>query len=96
MSHLNSLLMLCLGSDESGGYQPVGFEERLQSVCSDASQEEQAIIERLLIEDWAPDWKNASLSEEAQRFAEVLVHKYPDLEPVVARALANRWSYGWR
>lgn len=97
MSRINNLLVHCLGTDESGGYQPIGFEARLKSVISRSSQDEAAFILRLLNMEWGPDrWTRASLSDETQTYEQLLKDGYPELEPAVIRALANRWSYGWQ
>jgi hypothetical protein len=95
-TRLNGFLKCCLGTNQDGGYQPIGFSDRLQSVYSEATQEEQALLQEILSEDRSPNWTSDSLTEEARLFEIVLAEKYPYLEPVVARALANRWAYGWR
>lgn len=97
MSRINNLLFRCLGSDDAGGFQPIGFEARLKSIISESSQDESTFMLMLLNIDWGPDkWTQASLADEAQEFKQLLKEGYPDLEPVIVCALANRWSYGWR
>lgn len=92
----NTRLRLCLGIDAGGGYQPAGFETRLEVARAGASASERACMERVLAEDWAPDWTRHSLAEESRRFAEHLARTFPALDSAVVRALANRWAYGWR
>ncbi|HEX2604085.1 MAG TPA: hypothetical protein VHL60_05385 [Oxalicibacterium sp.] len=96
MSRINTLLKFCLGADESGGYQPIGFEDRLSVTISEASQSEYELLLSVLNMDWELDrWAHASLSEAAQKIEQILAQRYPELEPMVLRALSNRWSYGW-
>ena len=96
ISPANALLLFCLGAERSGGYQPAGFNTRLQSAYSKASSDERAFISRVLAQDWTPDWEQNSLAKEERRFAEHLAREFPDLELVTAQALANHWSHGWR
>ncbi|MDH5221126.1 MAG: hypothetical protein OEW94_07835 [Betaproteobacteria bacterium] len=95
-TRLNGFLKYCLGTNQDGGYQPIGFSDRLQSVCAEATQEEQAVLQEILSEDRSPNWTSGSLAQEARLFEIALAQKHPYLEPVVARALANRWAHGWR
>lgn len=41
--------------------------------------------------DWTLD-----LVQDRDRFETTLRQKFPELDAVIARALANRWSFGWR
>jgi len=45
--------------------------------------------------DQERDW-TLDLIQDTQRFETTLRRKFPELDAVTARALANRWSFGWR
>jgi len=53
-------------------------------------------IERYLEEDHAPDWSKHDLIQAGDFYASVLKQKFPELEEIVVRSLANRFTFGWR
>ena len=96
-SRVNALLMRCLGADKSGGYQPIGFESRLEVTLAEADQDERSLILKVLNMAWIPgSWMQASFADEMRVYERVIAKEHSELEPMVVRALANRWSYGWR
>ncbi len=95
-SDVNAILKVYLGTDERGGYMPGDGEERLRRVFPDEHVEHLATVSAYLSEDHEPTWKSGELSEETRLFEAKLQERFPELERTVIRALANRWSYGWR
>jgi hypothetical protein len=93
---VNQALKVYLGADERGGYQPGDGSERLRQAFPREWGEMLAELSKYLNEDHVPDWSARDLSEETRRFASSLKSKFPELNDVIARALANRWSFGWR
>lgn len=97
ISRVNESLKKCLGGAGVGGYQPVGFEERLREALVAATSEEQALMRSALDLEWCPSqWARGDLSADAAAHGEMLKDRFPGLEPAVVRALASRWSYQWR
>lgn len=91
---INYVLKLYLGADAKGGFQPIGCNERLRSAFPKDHVRMMNLISPYLIEDRPPqDWSESTLSEEADRFAETLRKKFPELDATTVRALANRWSF---
>ena len=85
-----------LGANAAGGYQPIGCDERLMHAFPADFAERKKEIERYLNDDHAPDWTKHDLVEAGDIYASVLRKIYPELEDVVARALANRFTFGLR
>ena len=94
MSDVNSVLKTYLGTDEDGGYEPLYRDERLREAFPGRYVEMLALIQPYLDEDQEPD-RAGDLIQQAHRFETALRQKFPELEPMVARALANRWHFGW-
>jgi hypothetical protein len=53
------------------------------------------VIAPYLEEDQEPDRTDGDLIQQARRFEATLRQKLPELDATVARALANRWHFGW-
>ena len=92
---INHVLKVYLGTDESGGYEPLYRDERMRQAFPDTNSEMMQLIAAHLEEDQERDWAN-DLVQDRDRFEAVLRKKFPELHPTIARALANRWSFGWR
>jgi hypothetical protein len=93
---INRALQIYLGCGPEGGYQPIGCEERLAQAYPADSTRVRQLISQYLDEDHEADWSKHGLVEETERFAAALAVKYPELERTTVRALAHRWSYGWK
>ena len=96
-SDLNSILKVYLGTDSRGGYQPIGIDQRMKQAFPKDHDAKMALIAKYLEAEHPPaDWEKTGLAEEAKVFAEKLANRFPELDAVAARALANRWSFGWK
>ena len=93
---INRVLRIYLGTDENGGFQPIGCEERLRSAFPTDYSRVMKLASPYLDEHHSPDWSRGDLVEEGNRFAETLQQKFPELDEVCIRALANRWSFDYR
>jgi hypothetical protein len=94
---LNHALRLYLGADAKGGFQPIGCEERLQDAFPADHSRVKALIKPYLdVTHASPDWSQTTLAEETTRFTDILLRKFPELDTISARALANRWAFSWR
>ena len=93
---INHVLKVYLGADENGGYQPLYRDERMRQAFPDSYTRMMELIAPYLDEDQTPDWANANpdLGEEANRFAAALRRKFPELDDITIKALANRWHFG--
>jgi hypothetical protein len=96
MIDINEALTVYLGTDDSGGYSPVGHEDRLKERYGDAWPEVLTVIEEYLQFDYHPDWSKQDLNNAGAEFSEAVSIRYPDLATNVVRALGNRFAYGWR
>ncbi|MFT3781039.1 MAG: hypothetical protein QM790_03420 [Nibricoccus sp.] len=85
-----------LGTDAAGGFQPIGCEERLKRAYRFDHAKRLQEIERYLEEDHTPDWSKHDLIQAGNFVADVLKKKFPELEDVVVRSLANRFTFGWK
>ena len=94
---LNYVLKVYLGIDENGGYEPLYGEERMRQAFPDNYLQLKALIAPYLDEDQTPDRSNENLDliQEADRFADLLRSKFPELDDMTIRALSNRWHFGW-
>lgn len=94
---INHVLKVYLGADENGGYQPLYRDERMRQAFPDSYSRMMELIAPYLDEDQTPDRANANLDlrQEANRFAAALRRKFPELDDITIRALANRWHFGW-
>ena len=93
---VNQVLQLYLGAGADGGYQPIGCDERLRQAFPNDYSAAKAAIARYLDETHEPDWARRSLAAETRRFITALEQKFPELEGISVKALANRWSYDWK
>jgi hypothetical protein len=89
------VLMIYLGADENGGYEPLYRDERMRQAFPHTYPQMMEVIAPYLEEDQEPDWTAGDLIQQAERFAAALRLKFPVLDATVARALANRWHFGW-
>src|SRR5262245_20354577 len=90
---INHVLKVYLGADENGGYEPLYCEERLRQAFPDGYAEMKRLIARYLQEQHVSDW-TGDLIQERDHFERALRQKFPELNAIVARALANRWHFG--
>ena len=91
---VNAVLKIYLGADENGGYEPLYRDERMLEAFPDNVAEMLELIEPYLAEDPEPD-RSGDLLQQAHQFEAALRQQFPELEPMVARALSNRWHFGW-
>jgi hypothetical protein len=92
---INDVLKVYLGADPNGGYEPLYCEERLKKEFPDTHSEMLKRIAPYLEEDPDRDWTMDFL-EDVHRFAAALRQKFPELDAISAKALANRWSFRWK
>jgi hypothetical protein len=92
---INHVLKVYLGTDESGGYEPLYREERMRQAFPDAYSRKMALLAPYLAADQERDW-TVDLVQDRDRFEATLRQNFPELDPIIARALANRWSFDWR
>jgi hypothetical protein len=95
-SYINHALKTYLGTGTTGGFQPIGCEERLRMEFPKNHAQVMELMSRYLDEDQKPDWSKGDLIQETNRFIEALSQKFPELDAITIRALANRWSFGYR
>lgn len=91
---INSVLKIYLGTDGNCAYEPLYSDDRLRQAFPYKYSEMMRLITPYLEVDREPDWKH-NLAEEADRFAEELRSRFPELDEIAVRALANRWHFGW-
>ena len=73
-----------------------GREQRERSEREEPRDVEvEPVRQHQLEADQERDW-TLDLGEDARRFEATLRQKFPELDPIVARSLANCWSFGWR
>ncbi len=94
---INNILRIYLGTDANGGFNPIGHgEDRLKlAFPRDWEQRLEAIGPYLKV-DHRPDWSLHDLTEEGEIFAEILRKRFPELDDISVKALANRFTYGWK
>ena len=92
---INHILKVYLGTDEAGGYEPLYREERLRQAFPDTHSQMMELMAPYLEADRERDW-TLDLVQDRDRFETTLRQKFPELDAVIARALANRWSFGWK
>jgi hypothetical protein len=92
---VNQVLRVYLGTDESGGYEPLYRDERMREAFLDSHPQMMALIAPYLAEDREPDRTAGDLIRQAAQFEPTLRQKFPELDATVVRALANRWHFGW-
>jgi hypothetical protein len=93
---INHVLKVYLGIDVTGGFQPIGCDERLEAAFPNDHFRLMQLISPYLRVDHVADWSKNGLEEEAELFALELWRKFPELDDVSIRALVNRWSFGNR
>jgi hypothetical protein len=69
----------------------------MRQAFPDSHSQMMELIAPYLDEDRTPDWSNGplDLNQEANRFAAFLRRKFPELDDITIKALANRWHFGW-
>ena len=94
----SEMLVVYLGADATGGYQPIGKEERLRKAYPHDFELALAAIEKYLqFPDYPPnEWSSDDLAKEQDIYAKRLARAFPELSARAVNALACRWSYGWR
>ena len=92
---INHVLKVYLGTDETGGYEPIYREERLGQAFPETHAQMMELIAPYLQADHERDW-TVDLVQGRDQFEAILCQKFPELDPVIARALANRWAYSWK
>lgn len=96
-SDINYILKVYLGTDSRGGYQPVGIDQRMKQAFPNDHDAKMVLIAKYLEAEHPPTvWEKVGLAEEAEVFADKLANRFPELDAVAVRALANRWSFGWK
>jgi hypothetical protein len=96
-SDINHPLRHYLGTDDDGGYQPSGCDDRLRVAFPNDYDRIVELLAPYLDEEHAPeDWTGQSLAEEAGYFVSKLQTKFPELDDLSIKGLANRWSFDWR
>jgi hypothetical protein len=94
---INHVLKVYLGADANGGYQPIGCDKRLRAAFPRDQTQMMQLMSRYLDEDHPmQEWTERTLAQETSRFVEILNRKFPELDAITIRALANRWSFGNR
>jgi len=98
MEHLdiNHILRIYLDADADGAFQPFGCEERLRLAFPKDYSRVMKLASPYLDEHQSPDWSRGDLVEESNRFAETLRQKFPELDDICIRALANRWAFDYK
>jgi hypothetical protein len=91
-------LAIYLGAAESGGYTPMGQEERLRAAFPHDAAAVRAEIEGYLqFPDYPPtEWTSNDLAEAQRVYEQRLTQAFPELNARAVNALACRWSYSWR
>jgi hypothetical protein len=94
----SEVLIVYLGAGQTGGYQPVGKEERLRAAYPRNVQLALSAIEKYLeFPDYPPaEWSSNDLAKEQGVYEERLARAFPELSARATNALACRWSYGWK
>jgi hypothetical protein len=91
---INFILKTYLGADDSGGYEPLYRDARMKEAFPHSHAEMLDLIQPYLDEDHEPD-RAGDLLQQSHQFEAMLRAKFPELDALVARALANRWHFGW-
>ena len=93
---INNILRIYLGT-KNGGFDPIGQgEDRLKQAFPRDWERMLVAIEPYLGVDHRPDWSLHDLIEEGEIFAEILRKRFPELDDISVKALANRFTYGWK
>lgn len=94
--NINEVLKIYLGTDDAGGFQPIGCEERMRHAFPADFDERMRAIDPYLAVDYTPDWTRLDLIQAGNAFAEVLRKRFPELDEVVVKSLANQFTFSWR
>jgi len=94
----SEVLVLYLGAGESGGYSPMGHEERLRAAFPiDFTSARESIEKYLQFPDYPPtEWASNDLAVAQGIYEQRLARAFPELSARAINALACRWSYSWR
>ena len=97
---INEILRVYLDTDSRGGYRSgIGIDQEARLRKAFPNMDIDDLMQRIdpYLEEWHnPDYEWEDLAAEADKFEELLVKKFPELDPLIARSLANRWSYSNR
>ena len=94
----SDVLAVYLGASESGGYMPLGQEERLRAAFPRDTNSVREAIERYLQgPDYPPtQWSSNDLAAQQRIYEQKLARAFPELSARAINALACRWSFGWK
>jgi hypothetical protein len=94
----SQVLTVYLGAGESGGYLPMGQEERLRKAFPrDFDSVRESIEKYLKFPDYPPtEWTTNDLAAAQGIYEQRLAQAFPELSARAVNALACRWSYSWR
>jgi len=82
---INQILQLYLGTDDTGGYQPIGCNARIKEAYPKTYQEQLQKITKHLAEEHAPDWTKNDLIEEVAFFQRDLLKNILSLKGILPR-----------
>ena len=82
---INHVLKVYLGTDESGGYEPLYREERLRQAFPDTHSQMMELMAPYLEADQERDW-TLDLVRDGNLFEARLRQNVPELDAVIARA----------
>ena len=94
MPDANDILQIYLGTDEGGGYQPVGNgEDRLAEAFPD--EEVSLMMDGICryLDFWIEELLSDDLAEAAEHFETKIGSEYPELDEISRRALGSRYAY---
>lgn len=90
---INKALKIFLGTDEYGGFQPIGCEDRLKNAYPNEYTElSKLLTPYLTIDGHFLEPSNESFNQ-LDLFKNVLQERFPELDDISVRALVNRYSY---
>ena len=93
----SAVIKIYLGAGPTGGYQPIGQQDRMKQAFPQDHEHKLARIKKYLDEDHPPAaWSSNDLVQEQKAFEAMLAKKFPELDSVAINALACCWSYQWR
>ncbi len=93
---INSILQIYLGTDQNGGYQPIGKDDRLKVAHPEQYDKVREIIKPYLDFEFTPNWEKQTLNQAGDAFIKEILIIYPELTNLTARSLSNRFTYNWR
>ena len=94
----SAALLVYLGAGTTGGYQPIGTEERLKAAYPRDFHAAHQSIKKYLEFSAHPleNWTSDDLAKEQGIFEQELAGAFPDLSAPALNALACRWSFSNR